>query len=147
MCQYWQREFVCWPTKTNALWDTYHMILISCDGHELRFSKDEGAQVILVHFMEICSGAPFLWFVENYVESRLVLVHRVEDNLPGKQEPIINNNITVKTFRGLIKSRIKDMLHVPSEGKHLNWCQTRENMSLALSAGKHVTGVKCRKQG
>lgn len=60
MQEYWQREFVCWPTKTHALCNTYHMILISCDGHELRFSKDEGAQVILVHFMEICSGASFL---------------------------------------------------------------------------------------
>ena len=39
---------------------TYHMILISCDSHELRFSENERAQVILVHFVEARSGASFL---------------------------------------------------------------------------------------
>ena len=56
-------------------------------------------------------------------------MHRVEDNLPGKQEPII----TVQTFRGPIKSRTKDMLPLPSAGKHFK---------LVSSAGKHVTCVK-----
>ena len=65
------------------------MILIGCNSHELRFSENERTQVILVHFMKICSGAPFLWFVEYHVESRLVLMHRVEDNLQDKRQPII----------------------------------------------------------
>lgn len=110
------------------------MILIRCYGHELRFSKDKGAQVILVHFMQVCPGASFLWFVENYVESRLVLVHRVEDNLPGKQEQII----TVKKFRGSIRRRTKDTHPMPPRVNTLNWCHFAFELTNQNSPGRKI---------
>ena len=68
----------------------YHVVLISGDCHELGFGKYEGFNIFLALSQVICHSALF-FVVKNDMKTRLVFVHRVENNLKEeKMEKIIN---------------------------------------------------------
>ena len=58
------------------------VILVGCDGHELGLWEDEGSEVLCLRYVLS------LRVDVNDVESRLIAVHRVEDDLRTKRRQL-----------------------------------------------------------